>query len=203
MLTVSPHEKLRRSGARFGVFPILDELKRQDMKSNNIYMTTGSFECGFIHLTEPSKFDKYGVEMIFDQKDPAYIELERVIDEAGKGAGVEDGHNPIKPATGWDSVKEEKVPRTGFVSITAKTNKESLQERFKLVDAADQKLELGDLRRGNVARAKIGVHPYDTGTNKGVTIYLNAVQKISGDDFESFGPLPDQPPAQQGEDLAW
>jgi hypothetical protein len=205
MLTVSPHEKLRRSGARFGVFPILDELKRQDMKEKGIYITTVPFECGFIHLTEPSKFgeDKYSLEMIFDTEDPGVKKIRNAVADVGKAAGVQEGWNPIKPAFGWDSEKQEKVSRSGFVAITGKLNKTYLETKFQLIGVEEEDLELSDLRRGDIARAQIGVVSYDLGANKGVTIYLNRVQKISGNDsFESFGPLPNND-GQQGEDLSW
>ncbi len=186
MLTVSPHEKLRRSGARFGVFPILDELKRQDMKENEIILTTKPFECGWVNLAQPDKLStKFEVEMIFSADDTALTEITEAVAKAGSGVG----HNPVKPHE----------VRQGMYSIKAKSKFE-----VRIVGVDNSKIDKSSLRKGDTARANIKIAPYDHGDNKGVTIYLLSVQKIAdGDGHDDFGPLPDQPPAQQGEDLAW
>jgi len=199
MLTLPEKNKIRRDAARFGVFPIIDQCVRLTMTEAKINLTTGEFECGFVNLASPNKFGNYGVEMILPDSSAELKAITTAITKAGKDAGVEDGHSPVKQATEWDG--ENSNPRSGYLSITAKTNEKSLGSFFKALDVGNEEIDLTTIRKGDTARAKICVKPYDTGSNRGVTVYLNAIQKLSSGYDDSFGPLPDKPEAQQEEDL--
>ena len=170
------------------------------MTEAKINLTTGEFECGFVNLASPTpQHNKYGVEMILPDDSPDLKAITTAITKVGKDAGVEDGHSPVKQATSWDG--EKKIPRPGYLCVATKTNKESLENRFKALDIENQEIDLNQIRKGDTARAKICVKPYDTGSIRGVTIYLNAIQKLSSGYDDSFGPLPDTPEEQQEENL--
>ncbi len=156
------------------------------MKANEITLTTKPFECGWVHLTKPDEYSsKFDVEMIFGTDDTGLTEITEAVEKAGSG----EGHNPVK-------VHKD---RQGMYSIKAKSKYD-----VRIVGADNSEIDKSSLRKGDTARANIKIAPYDAGGNKGVTIYLQAVQKIAyGDGHDDFGPLPDQSPAQQADDLAW
>ena len=104
-----------------------------------------------------------------DEKNDAFA---RKIIDLHKAAKGKKDTVPVKDGDAMAEDNEKRESMRGFWVLTAKTNKKPDQVDAKKKPLA-QTARSGDLVKLNIAAAE-----FDTGANKGVTLYLHAVQLL-------------------------
>ena len=180
----SDEYNMMRTARKYGNLHMLN--KEQTM--SEISMTTGEFETGWVHLAKEDDFGGYNIEMLFKSGSKAAKELIAAIEKADLTGG--DGHIPIKLDADQTVIK-------------AKTKYE-----VKIVNSMNKPISASEIQSNDICRARIKIRPYDNKGNQGVSVLLNAVQKIDDGEFrgtieskeepieESFPPL-DGPSAKK------
>jgi hypothetical protein len=144
-----------RTARKHGNLHILN--KEQTM--SEISMTTGEFETGWVHLAKEDDFGGYNIEMLFKSGSKEAKELIAAIEKADLTGG--DGHIPIKLDADQTAIK-------------AKSKFE-----VKVVDSLNKTIPASEIWQSDICRARVKIRPYDARGNKGVSVLLNAVQKIA------------------------
>ena len=138
----------------------LHKLQELSMKSvNEVSMTTGEFETGWVHLAQEDDFGGFNIEMLFKSDSDAAKELIGAIEQADMTNG--SGHVPIKVDGDVTAIKaKSKFP-------------------VKVWDDQRKQISASDIQKSDVCRARVKIRPYDNRGNKGVSVLLNGVQKIA------------------------
>ena len=158
--------------------PTPSELRamRQTTMSKKVNVTTDEFEAKFVNLTEHESFDgkttgKFSITMAFKEESEGAKKIATAVAEADDFKG--EGHSPIKE-------------REGNVEVKGKSKFE-----VRCVDADNNSIPADQIDFGDICRAEIAFQAYQTGTSKGVTCYLQSVQKLRN---REFGTSTDNPP---------
>ncbi len=129
--------------------------------------------AAYAWLNQPDtafKQNKYKVTLLLDKKDKKNTSFIKKINDAHKkAANGGDTPSPVK-----DGDKTDKEGQEGHWVFTAKTN-----FKPKLVDTQRKQLsEDSAPMSGDLVRAAISLHSYDTGSAAGVSVLLMAVQLV-------------------------
>jgi hypothetical protein len=149
----------------------------------SIPVKTGPFKAMFPNLGETEKFDGEDTERFtITMRWPKESADVKLLEDAFKQADQTDGkgHNPIR--AGDNEFTE------GMVVVKAKTKHPPV-----VVDGDGNPIDPSSIRSGDMCRARIGFASYSKGSNKGVTVYLNAVQLLKKrEDDGGFGDVPEE-----------
>jgi hypothetical protein len=131
-------------------------------------VTTEPFEVKYPNLEEYETFDgkstkKYSVTLSFAEGSDGAKKMIEAVAQADCWKG--EGHNPIKY-------------KDGRVELKAKS-----QYEVRIVDAENETINASDISSGDKCRANITLKSYQTGSGKGVTVYLNSIQKLKNREF--------------------
>ena len=138
----------------------LHKLQELSMKSvNEVSMTTGEFETGWVHLAQEDDFGGFNIEMLFKSDSDAAKELIGAIEQADMTNG--SGHVPIKVDGDVTAIK-------------AKSKFE-----VKVFNTQREHISASEVQKSDVCKARVKIRPYDNRGNKGVSVLLNGVQKIA------------------------
>jgi len=158
--------------------PTPSELRamRQTTMSKRVNVTTDEFEAKFVNLTEHESFDgkttgRYSITMAFEEGSEGAKKVATAVAEADDFKG--EGHSPIKH-------------REGNVEVKGKSKFD-----VRCVDANNNSISADQINFGDICRAEITFQAYQTGNSKGVTCYLQSVQKLRN---REFGGNNDSPP---------
>ncbi|WP_197341594.1 ssDNA-binding protein [Ralstonia solanacearum] len=109
-------------------------------------------------------------------------EFAKKLNAAHKAAKGKLDSRPAKDGDELAEDNEKKEKLRGYWVITAKTKQKPTQK------AADGKTELKETARsGDFGRMSVALAEYDTGANKGVTLYLNGIKLLERRAGEDLG----------------
>ena len=136
--------------------------------SKRVNVTTDEFEAKFVNLTEHESFDgkttgRYSITMAFEEGSEGAKKVAIAVAEADDFKG--EGHSPIKH-------------REGNVEVKGKSKFD-----VRCVDANNNSIPADEIDFGDICRAEISFQSYQTGNSKGVTCYLQSVQKLRNREF--------------------
>ena len=143
--------------------------------SKRVNLTTDDFTAKFVNLTENEEWDgkstgKFSITMEFDEGTPGAKKIIEAVAQADPFGG--EGRCPIR----YNDGKVEIKGKSKFC--------------VRVVDATNTDLPASEITHGDTCRAEISFAAYEAGGGKGVTCYLNAVQKISNRAFGDDEYLP-------------
>ena len=179
-----------------------------------IDLMTKPFRLAFPVLVEPElppggSKKKYSVTMLFDKDDTdAIMEVRKAIHEAAvaewgpdkskwppafRGINFKDYVSP-NGKDGFPIRDGDTVPWDGFAGcwfVKASTNGEGPRAKRPILVDAKRKpiLDPGEVEGGLICRARTMVSAYDANGNRGITLYLGAVQVVKDDGVRFGGTL--------------
>lgn len=151
----------------------------------HITLPTGIASYPFLDQPRKSDFNpdakpQYSTDIIFNSLEEL-SELESLINKLVSetfGKTPKNFKHPIKNGTGKENSKGElQQEYQNKVFITVKST-----EKPEIVDACVEAISGSEIYGGCHIKTSVNVVPYDVRGNKGVSLYLNAVQKIKGGD---------------------
>lgn len=134
----------------------------------------GTAKWAWLEKPDNSEFgkNKYKCALVLDkgvEKNDELVKKLRDLHKANKGKA---DTSPVKDGDAMAEENEKNEALRGKWLITAKSSNAP-----GLVDAAKKKLNKAP-RSGDLVKLAVAIASYDTGANKGVTLYLNAVQLL-------------------------
>lgn len=140
----------------------------------------GAFQYAWLDKPDNSEYGKgkYKCAILLEQGVPENDEFAAKLNALHKTAKGKADAKPAKDGSALaDAAMEEgndkKERLRGFWVITAKSKQKPTQK------AADGKTDLKDTARsGDYGRMSVAAAEYDTGSNKGVTLYLNGIKLL-------------------------
>lgn len=135
----------------------------------------GIFTYAWLAKPDNSEYGKgkYKCALRLEKGIKANDEFAKKLNALHKAAKGKADSRPAKDGDELAEDNEKKENLRGYWLITAKT-----QNKPKQV-GADGKTELKDTARsGDFGRMAVGIAEYDTGANKGVTLYLNGIKLL-------------------------
>lgn len=140
---------------------------------------TPHFRCNFVKIFEKDKkFGRYGVTMCFpDGTDLS--ELENAIKAEAKSAFGKDAPKILKKNNLFQTQEDSDCHPEGFVCIKANSQFEvSVRDRKGEPITCE---EDSPIKSGSLCRAKVVAASYNN-ESRGVTLYLNGIQFLKGDE---------------------
>lgn len=150
---------------------------------------TGRVILQFINFKEPFSFNekdnpKYSVTILIPKDNKAEIDnLKKIINKHWKESGLSDTKNGQFPLKDGETIYNEKIAEGKEMDETIKgfyQFKSTTKFKYKLV-TKDPKINFTGEEseiKGYWCRLSINVYAYKSGSNCGVTSFLNAVQAI-------------------------
>lgn len=140
----------------------------------------GIFNYAWLAKRDTSEYgkNKYKCAILLEQGVPENDAFAKKLNDLHKAAKGKADSKPAKDGSALaDAAMEEgndkKERLRGFWVITAKSNNKPEQK------AADGKTDLKDTARsGDFGRMSVALAEYDTGSNKGLTLYLNGIKLL-------------------------
>jgi hypothetical protein len=140
----------------------------------------GVFMYAWLAKPDNSEYGKgkYKCAILLEQGVKANDDFAKKLNEAHKAAKGKLDSRPAKDGSkladeAMEQGNDKKERLRGFWVITAKTKQKPVQK------AADGKTDLkATARSGDFGRMSVAIAEYDTGSNKGVTLYLNGIKLL-------------------------
>jgi hypothetical protein len=158
------------------------EAKKKSKIIEKCVTPKGVFMYAWLDKPDNSEYGKgkYKAAILLEQGVKENDAFAKKLNDAHKAAKGKADSKPAKDGSALaDAAQEEDAENTkkeklrGFWVITAKTNQKPSQV------AADGKTKLGETARsGDYGRLSVALAEYDTGSNKGLTLYLNGVKLL-------------------------